>query len=205
LHPKNPAKSKEASRFANATWQEEQVASMFLSIVNDETEEVQENEVNNAVQQQGVQLTKVLLDNAANISIIHPVLLSDIRPAKRKIKGKGVGSVQMVVDEVGTIEGFFEVYASDCTRANVLSFAAVEDLYEISYVRGEVFVVHMGDRDLVFRRRDCLYVAKWTGKGGMYATVQENELLYTREQVCRAKEAYKLIRNCGYPSPVEEK
>jgi hypothetical protein len=176
---------------------------MFLSIVDDKTEEVKEYEVNNAVQQQGVELTEVLLDNAANISMMHPSLLSDIRQAERKIKVKGVGGVQMIVDKVGTLEGFFEVYASESTRANLLSFAAVEDLYEISYVRREAFVVHMDGRDLVFRRRDCLYVAEWTGDGGMYATVQENELLYTKEQVSRAKEAYEFIRNCGYPSPVE--
>jgi hypothetical protein len=55
LHSKNQAiKGKEASGFANATWQEEQGASMFLSIVDNETGEVQEYEVNNAMQQQGV-------------------------------------------------------------------------------------------------------------------------------------------------------
>jgi hypothetical protein len=163
-------------------------------------EEVQEYEVNNAVQQQGVELTKVLLDNAANISVIHPSLLSNIRQAERKIKVKGVGGVQMVVDKVGTLEGFFEVYESESTKANVLSFAAVEDQYEISYVSGEAFVVHMDERDLVFRRRDRLYIAEWTGEGGMYATVQENELLYTKEEVRRAKEVYKFIRNYGYRS-----
>jgi hypothetical protein len=87
-------------------------------------------------------------------------------------------------------------------QANVLNFAAVEDLYEISYVRGEAFVVHMDGMDLVFRRRDPLYVAEWTRDGEMYAMVQENELLYTKEQVRRAKEAYEIC-NCGYPSPVE--
>jgi len=107
LYPKNQAKSEKASGFANVTRQEEQEASIFLSIVEEETEQVQEYEVNNAMQQQGVQLTELLLDNAANISIIHPALLSDIRSAKRKIKVKGVGGVQMVVDEVGTLEGFF--------------------------------------------------------------------------------------------------
>jgi hypothetical protein len=153
------------------TWQEEQEASMFLSIVEEETEQVQDYKVNNAMPQQGLHLTKVLLDNAAIISIIHPVLLSNIRPAKRKKRVKGIGGIQMV------LEGFFEVYASDSTRANVLSFVAVEDLYEISYVCGEAFVVHMEGRDLVFWRRDRLYVAEWTGEGGMYATVQENGLL----------------------------
>jgi len=61
------------------TWQEEQEASMFLSIADTETKEVQEYEINKAVQEQGVKLTEVLLDNAANISVMHPSLLSDIR------------------------------------------------------------------------------------------------------------------------------
>ena len=107
LHPKNQAKSEDATGFANATWQEEQEASMFLSIADTETKEVQEYEINKAVQEQGVKLTEVLLDNAANISVMHPSLLSDIRRAERKIRVKGVGGVQMIVDKVGTLEGFF--------------------------------------------------------------------------------------------------
>jgi len=96
LHSKNQAiKGKEASGFANATWQEEQGASMFLSIVD--------NETGSTPCSNG----KLLLDNTANISIIHPALLSDIRPAERKIKVKGVGGVQMEVYEVETLEGFF--------------------------------------------------------------------------------------------------
>jgi hypothetical protein len=35
----------------------------------------------------------------------------------------------------------------------------------------------------------------------MYATVQENEQGYTRDEVRRAKLAYKLVHNSGYPSP----
>jgi hypothetical protein len=71
---------------------------------------------------------------------------------------KGVGGVQMVVDRVGDLEGFFEVYASDEAKANVLSFAAVEDMYEVTYNRGEGFTVHMPEKDIVFKRRDNLYV-----------------------------------------------
>jgi hypothetical protein len=59
-----------------------------------------------------VELTKVLLDNAANISMMHPSLLSNIRQAERKLKVKGIGGIQMIVDKVGTLEGFFKVYAS---------------------------------------------------------------------------------------------
>jgi hypothetical protein len=43
-----------------------------------------------------------------------------------------VEGVQMVVDQQGILEGFFPVYASENTKANVLSFADVEDLYDIT-------------------------------------------------------------------------
>jgi hypothetical protein len=76
---------------------------------------------------------------------IHPVLLQTVREASKK------GGVQMVVDEVGMSEVFFDTYASRGTKANVLSFAAVEDLYKISYIQCEALAVHMLDRDLVFR------------------------------------------------------
>jgi hypothetical protein len=34
--------------------------------------------------------------------------------------------------------------------------------------------------------------------------VHENESLYTKEEVRRAKQAYKLVKNSGYPSPNNE-
>jgi hypothetical protein len=64
-------------------------------------------------------------------------LLKSVRPVGKKIRVKGVGGVQTVVDRVGDLEGFSEVYASDEAKANVLSFAAVEDMYEVTYNRGE--------------------------------------------------------------------
>ena len=44
------------------------------------------------------------------------------------------------------------MYASEETKANVLSFADVEDKYEITYVRGQMFTVHMPGEDVVFER-----------------------------------------------------
>jgi hypothetical protein len=62
----------------------------------------------------------------------------------------------LIVNEKGVLDGFFPVYASEKTKANILSFADVEDLYDITYIRKRAFVVHMGDRDLVFREnRNC--------------------------------------------------
>jgi hypothetical protein len=166
------------------------------------TSESQEYVVNNAVNvTQQLRKTEVLLDNQADISIVHPMLLENVRPAEREIKVKGVGGVQMKVNKVGDLPNFFKVYASAETKANVLSFADVEDLYDITYVRQQAFVVHMQDRDLVFSRREKLYVADiYDEEYVVQATVRENEALYTKEEVKRAKEAYEFLRKSGYPS-----
>jgi hypothetical protein len=158
---------------------------------------------------QKVTLTQVLLENQADISVIHPMLLRDVKPAEKRIRIKGVGGVQLIVDQVGMLDGFFQVYASEKTKANVLSFAEVEDRYDISYVRGESFTVHMPSQDVVFERRNKLYVAEWCEEreiaveGTANTTVQENERLYTKEEVRKAKTAYEFLRNSGYPSMSE--
>jgi hypothetical protein len=65
--------------------------------------------VNNAVKvTQALQFTKILLDNQADISIVHPALLTDIYWAEKKIKVKRVGGLQFIVDQVGILEGFFQ-------------------------------------------------------------------------------------------------
>jgi hypothetical protein len=155
---------------------------------------------------QKVTLTQDLLDNQADISVIHPMLLKDVRPADKKIRVKGVGDIQLIVDKVGLLDGFFQVYVSENTKANVLSFAEVEDRYDISYVRGESFTVHMPSQDIVFERRNKLYVAEWCEEraeevdGTANATMQENEWLHTKEEVRRARAAYEFLRNTGYLS-----
>jgi hypothetical protein len=50
----------------------------------------------------------VLLDNKADISIMHPLLLRDIKPAEKKIRVSGVGGVQLIFDIVGVLGGFFK-------------------------------------------------------------------------------------------------
>jgi hypothetical protein len=61
----------------------------------------------------------------------------------------------------------------------------------------------MTKRDLVFRRKEKLYVADWDQEFTVGATVQEGERLYSREEVRKAKLAHEFIRNCGYPSAKE--
>jgi hypothetical protein len=48
-------------------------------------------------------ITEIILDNAANISIMRPLLLTNIRVARKKIGVKGVGGIQ-----IRTLEGFLK-------------------------------------------------------------------------------------------------
>jgi hypothetical protein len=153
----------------------------------------------------GITLTQVLLDNQADISVMHPMLLRNVRPTEKKIRVCSVGGIQLIVKHVGMLDGFFKVYASEKTKANVLSFAEVEDKYKISYVCAQTFTVHVPeDEDIVFSRQNKLYVADWcVDQGVVNVTVRENERMYTKEEVHRAKHVYKFLKCSGYPSADE--
>jgi hypothetical protein len=54
----------------------------MYTTITEETE-MEEHVVNNAVNEnQEVALTEILLDNQANISIVHPALLTNVRRSK---------------------------------------------------------------------------------------------------------------------------
>ena len=106
----------------------------------------------------------------------------------------------MVVNKVGYLPIFFKVYSSEKTLANVLSFSDVEDMYPITYVPGESFIVHLPDRNIEFKRRGKLYVALWEEAANILTTVQEAESFYSKAEVKRAKEAHDFIKSSGYPS-----
>jgi hypothetical protein len=136
---------------------------------------------------------------------MHLMLLRDVRPTEKKIRVWGVGGVQLIVKHVGMLDGFFEVFASEKTKANVLSFVEVEEKYEISYARAQTFTVHVPEgEDIVFSRQNNLYVADWcVAQGAVNATVRENGRMYTKEEVRRAKQAYEFPKCSGYPSADE--
>jgi hypothetical protein len=128
-----------------------------------------------------------------------------VRQAKHRVRVKGVGGTQLIVDQVGDLEGFFEVYASEHTKANVLSFADVEDKYVVTYKEKEAFTVELTcGKTIDFTRRSKLYIADWQDTGlHVCATVRENESVYTKDEVRRAQQAYELVHAAGYPSPKE--
>jgi hypothetical protein len=103
---------------------------------------------------------------------MHPMLLQDVKPAKKKIR-------------VGNLDGFFQVSAIEETKANMLSFAEIEDKFNIMYVRGRSFMVNMSKQDIVFEWKNKLYAAEWRAEDIMLdmvinVMVQENKRLYER-------------------------
>jgi hypothetical protein len=85
----------------------------------------------NAIGIGGFKPTEVLLDNQANISIMRLELLSAFEKTENGVRVHGVGGAQLYTDETGYLEDIFRAYSSTETKANVLSFADVEDLYPI--------------------------------------------------------------------------
>jgi hypothetical protein len=93
----------------------------------------------NSIGTVGFKHNEVLLDNQANISIMRPDLLTAYEKTENGIRVNGVGGVQLYTDETGYLQDFFRVYSSMETKANVLSFADVEDMYPVSYQPMETF------------------------------------------------------------------
>jgi hypothetical protein len=84
----HPSKKQEGLGFTNSTWQEYEAS--INATVRFEEDELQEYAVNNTVHiMQGLLPTRVLLDNQANISILHAMLLSNARKAKQKKSQRG--------------------------------------------------------------------------------------------------------------------
>ncbi len=86
--------------------------------------------------------TEVLLDNQADVSVMHPSRLREIGPPEDNILISDIGSHQFMVEREGHLDDFFKVYASEDMHANALSFSEVKDMYQITYVPCESFKVH---------------------------------------------------------------
>jgi hypothetical protein len=131
----------------------------------------------NAIGYKGFKNTEVLLDNQANISIMKPDLLRAFGKVEEEIKISGVGGVQLSTNTTGYLEDFFRVFVSSETKANVLSFAEVEDMYEINYVPCTSFVVHLLGRDIEFVRKGKLYVADFSDHYHYQANLTKQEFV----------------------------
>jgi hypothetical protein len=75
-----------------------------------------------------------------------------------------------MVDRKGYLDDFFDIYASEHTKVNVLSFSEVEDAYDITYVPREAFIVHLPERDITFEHRGKLYITDFARDSQVHVT-----------------------------------
>ena len=92
----------------------------------------------------------------------------------------------------------------------------VEDKYRMTWIPGESITVHMDEQDLVFKRREKMWVADLSDwivqeedrtqdnyNNLSLLTVQEREDLYTRREVRKAQEVGEFLKSLGYPTQKE--
>jgi hypothetical protein len=102
---------------------------------------------------------EICLDNGSQVNIVVSRLLSNLRTERRTYRSmNGVAHT----DRIGYLDGFFDCQVCDVCPTNIISMSRVEDIYPITYTQGESITVHMDDRDVIFKRRDGMYVADFT-------------------------------------------
>jgi hypothetical protein len=152
---------------------------------------------------------EVLLDNQANTLIMHPRLLRDIRRTEHPAKVGGVSGHTVNIDLIGYLEGFFDTLAHHDVAASILCMADVEDKYDVTYDAGVSITVHMDSRDLIFHRRNKMYVGDmrdWEtypqspNRSAMVTTTMQNEDALTKREMKGVQAARDVIRAAGYPT-----
>jgi hypothetical protein len=149
---------------------------------------------------------EVLLDNQSEVSVVHSMLCTEFRDIRTRSMLNIAGRTIEITQE-GYMAYFGWVWVSDDLPANLLSFAAVEDEYNIDRVPGESFTVHLPEgRELVFLRRGRFYVgdcSDWCTVEAMDAytvTVEQLEATLSKKELAALREARKFVARAGYPS-----
>ena len=156
---------------------------------------------------------KVCLDSGSQVNILDPRLLTNVITEEKSYRSMN-GSA--TTSQTGYLDGFFNCQASADCPVNILSMSDVEDICPMTWVQGESITVHMDEQDLVFTKRDKMWVADFSDwvvqdedrvsevrESLCLLTVQEKEDMYMRREVCKALEAGEFLRALGYPTQKE--
>ena len=140
-----------------------------------------------------------ILDSGSQVSVARYEFLTELYRSPSGFQG--LNGQPTRTTHKGILPGLGECIASNEARLNVLSLVIVEDVAEVEYLPGLGFVIHLGDRDIVFKRKLNLFIADmsdWSNKRISLATISEKEHMYTRKERDQAKAAGEFIKNSGY-------
>ena len=149
----------------------------------------------------------ILLDNGSSTSIFaNPRMVTGIKTTATPLQLMTNGG-ELITDQKASVPGFGEVWYDSQSIANIFSFAELKDKHKITYdsSKEDAFNIHLPNKTIKFTRTaNGLYVYKPNdhvlGKVSLLNTTNENEQMYTRRQIARAKVARKLYHNVGTPS-----
>ena len=147
---------------------------------------------------------QICFDTAANENLFnkHSTLISDISPSRivKKFSSFNPDSPILISKEVAKFKGL-EVYVSDNAPTNILSCSKVlEHTQSFGYNELEkafTIVLKSGDR-LKFVLENGIYVFNEEKVNNIHNVIaEEQEKVFTKEQVNRAKLAYELVKKMG--------
>lgn len=149
----------------------------------------------------------VLLDNQASMSVFHQKeLMKNIRPTAESVTFHGI-SGSCSTNLIGEVQHFGTVRYMPTAVANILSLAEIEDRFDVQYIKGEAFVVHI-NQNLSYRferKNNGLFVCDMSACSSTnhivaMQTVAHNESMFTKREVDAARRAKRFIQELGYPS-----
>jgi hypothetical protein len=153
----------------------------------------------------------VQLDSQANVSVFRDAhLLSNIREsaATLTIGGINADATSLIARHVGDFREFGTVWYHPDAGANIISLALAEDFAVVEYDRSRTTFTaapFTGGVPYEFFRLHGMHVCDLNAHDApsqvFAVTVEAQERQYTSREVKSAKEARRLIRALGYPSP----
>ena len=180
----------------------------FGFVISAEQEDLENHVYSSNVKEQCSFLkpTDLLCDNQATISIVHnKKLLKNLRKAHRPITVSGIAG-KFIVEQVGDLGKFGEVYYHPDALANILCFHDLARRYHVTYDSNvlDAFIVTTDVRTLVFEPKGKLYVynpleAKASSEVVLIQTVSENEKTYTKRELEYANKAKDLYIKLARP------
>ena len=150
--------------------------------------------------------TQIVLDTGANASVVKNKKLLQRVHRTRTVHFDGLAGI-LPISEIGDLEDLCSAYYSPHAIANIVSFSQLrENGHAITYNSGygrnpDTFTVRTPlDLYTFSRRTNGLYVCDISHHRTVaVTTVADNEALFTRAEVIKAKQARNLMQRMGHP------
>ncbi len=153
-----------------------------------------------------ITMNTVILDSGANTSRFgNAKLLVDVREERNLPAITAFGGEVLTCSSVGTLPGFFEIGINQSFQANVLSLHEVENTCEVTYLKGDRYVIKCRSGDVFHFVKGVhgLYTAEFSEydqqvEGHMVINnIAERRSKYSLKELATADAAWDFIKNAN--------